>query len=595
MKENKFDLYKIFNIFAIAVLVWFIFAFLILPNWEVLKSTFFPDGSFTIDGFSSIIQSDRAMTGLRNSFMIGLLLPITCSIVGILQVLFIEYFDVKGSKFLTVVYMIPLVFGGLLINNGYMFVYGPNGIATQLLSQINPNIDPNWFSGYAAVIVVMTFGCTINYMIFFRNAVRSIDYSTIEAARNLGASQWEILKDVVLPQLRPVINTCVILLFQQGVGAFSAPLIVGGQDYDAIMPLILTFANRPNSRMLAALLSLFLGVFQIIVLYVIQRTERNSNFASVSKTKVKQKKMKINNPATNVLAHITAYVFALAHLLPFVTVILFSFMDYQSIAEGTLSFSGFTLENYGRILSDSTAYRPFVTSVIYSFLSATVVAVITIYAARLIYKTKSKWGTVLEYLLHIPWLLPSVLFALGMILYYNQPKTVVFNQVLTGTTMIMLIGYIVVSIPNTLRFTKSAFYTVDDSLEEAATILGAKKMYTFFKVILPLILPTVLALFALNFNGKLDDFDLSAFLYHPLNPTLGIVIRNNLSSEYATDSIALNLVYSVILIIINALVVWLVYFGGMSKISSLFTGIKGKFRLKSKSQSGAVLINEQNS
>lgn len=46
-------------------------------------------------------------------------------------------------------------------------------------------------------------------------------------------------------------------------------------------------------------------------------------------------------------------------------------------------------------------------------------------------------------------------------------------------------------------------------------------MYTFRRVIFPVILPTVMALAALNFNALISDYDMSAFLYHPLNPDAG--------------------------------------------------------------------------
>lgn len=581
MKSNKI-LNPTFILLALStgVLLWFILAFIVWPNAQVLFSTFFQDGSFSLDAINKITSSDRAVEALKNSFLIAITLPILTSIVGILQVLFVEYFEIKGSKFLFVSYLIPLVFGGLLINNGYLFVYGPNGIVTNMLLNVFPNLNPAWFTGYGAVMLVMTFGCTTNYMVFFRNSLRQIDFYSIEAAKNLGASQFTVLKEVVLPQLRPIISTCIILLFQQGLGAMAAPLIVGGEDFESISPLILTLANRPTSRDLAAILALVLGFTQIVLLFVMQRNEKKGHYLSISKTKARFSKQAINNKFAKIISHILAYIFAFIHLLPFGAVILFSFTDYQTIASGNLSLDSFTLSNYARILFDPDAYSPLMTSIIYAGLSSLVVAVVTIFVARMIHKYNNKFTEMIEYLLHIPWLLPSILFSLGLILTYSSPKPLVFNQILTGTWIIMLIAYIVVMLPNTLRFTKAAFFSVDKNLEEAAANLGASKFYTFFKIVLPFIIPTTLALFALNFNGKLADYDLSAFLYHPLNPTLGIVIRSNADPTAAIDAEALNLVYSVILIVINAFVVWLVYFEGFGKITKFINRFRRKGETK---------------
>ncbi|UPQ85040.1 iron ABC transporter permease [Ignavigranum ruoffiae] len=584
MFKNKQTPLKLFIYLTILMLLWSIIVFIVIPNAMVIITTFYRDGEFSFGAIEKIYKSKRAVDSLRNSFLLAFTLPITTSIVGILQVLFIEYFEIKGSKILSVIYLIPLVFGGLLINNGYLFAYGPSGLITNFVSNYFPDINRYWFQGYFAVMLVLTFGCTTNYIIFFRNTIKQIDYYTIEAAKNLGASQWEVLSKVVFPQLRPIISTCVILLFQQGLGAMSAPLIVGGKNFQSISPLILTLANRPTSRDLAAILSLILGFFQIILLYVIQRNEKNGQYLSLSKTKVSLSKQKIKNKVVNIIFHLLAYLFALIHLIPFLAVIIFSFTDYKTIASGNIKWESFTFANYFRILTDKDAYGPFLNSIIYAGLAALIVAVITIFVARLIHQWNNWFTSLIEYLMHIPWLLPGILFALGLVVTYSVPNFWMFNKILTGSWIIMLIAYIVVMLPNTLRFTKAAFFGVDNSLEEAAANLGAGKLYTFFKVVLPTIVPTALALFALNFNGKLADYDLTAFLYHPLSPTLGIIIRSNADPTAAVDAAALNLVYSVILIVINSIVIWLVYFDGFGRL--------GKFMKRSGQDSAVAMTTE---
>lgn len=569
-KQNR----KIFNVLvliSIFAVFYFLISFVLLPNIAVLKTSFINDGRLSFNAINKILKSKRALDALKNSFLMALTLPITVSIVGIAQVLLIDYFDIKGSKFLTITYLIPLVFGGLLINNGYLFAYGPNGIFTNLFASINPDMDRYWFLGYHAALTAMTFGCTTNYMLFFRNSLSGIDYHTVEAARNLGASQWTILRKVVFPQVRPMIITCVVLLFQQGLTAFAAPLILGGRDYQTIMPLILTLANRPASRDIAAILALIQGVFQIGVLFVVQRMEKGKNYMSISKTKANLKKQKIKNPIANVLSHIAAYLLALLNLIPFVCVLVFSFTDYQTIGSGKISLSSFTLENYKTVLTDPSAYEPFLTSVVYALLAALIVAVICIGVGRLSQKRDNIFTKILELLIYTPWVLPGILFALGLIILYGTPQFWVGNKVLTGSLVIMLIAYIVVLLPNTYRFIRSSYFGVNEELEEAAKNLGASKFYTFFKIVLPVIMPTVLAMFALNFNGKLSEYEISAFLFHPLRPTLGIVIRSNADPTAAIDAKAINLVYSTILILISILVVWIVYYDGLNTIKNKFT------------------------
>ena len=139
------------------------------------------------------------------------------------------------------------------------------------------------------------------------------------------------------------------------------------------------------------------------------------------------------------------------------------------------------------------------------------------------------------------------------------------NIVLTGTLSLLLIAYVIEKIPFTLRILKAAFYSFDSSLEDAAKNLGAKPAYTFIRIIIPIVLPTTLAILALNFNSLLADYDLTVFLYHPLFQPLGIVIRNNTDPTASVDAQALNFVYSVILMVISAIVIYFVYGRGSNK------------------------------
>ncbi len=141
-----------------------------------------------------------------------------------------------------------------------------------------------------------------------------------------------------------------------------------------------------------------------------------------------------------------------------------------------------------------------------------------------------------------------------------------FNKVLTGTTIIMFLGYMIIKIPFTLRMTKAAFFALDDSLEDAARNLGAKPLYTFFRVLLPVVLPTVLAIFALNFNGLLGDYDMSVFMYHPLMQPLGVYIKSLTDSQTNADNSALTFVYAVLMMIISGIVLYLVYGRGENKV-----------------------------
>ena len=551
-----------FGILA-AIFIWFIMACMILPMLNLLKTVFFEEGKLSLDAFQKLIKSPRAMKALRNSFILAPTLSLTVGLVGISLVLITEYFDIKGAKILRLGYLTTLIYGGVTLVSGYKFIYSNTGVLTNVLASVFPNMNRNWFTGYWAVLFVMTFSCTSNHMIFLRNAMRSVDFQTVEAARNMGASQWYILRRVVLPVLLPSLFAVTILTFITGLCAMSAPLLVGGKDFQTINPMIKQFADMTttSAKSLSATLSLVLGLATMLLLAVLTAIERRGHYMSVSKVKTKIVKQKIHNPVVNILVHIYAYLLFVIYVIPVVLIVLFSFSDSAHIQLRQLDFSTFSLKNYADLLSKTSAYKPFVVSIVYSALAAVIVGALVIVACRYIQKRRnSASATALEYSLMLPGLLPSTLIALSLVLNFNRSRWYMFNQPLVATLWLLLIGYVIVKLPFTMRMTKAAFFGLDNALEDAARNMGAGGLYTFRRVIFPVLLPTVMAIAALNFNGLLTDYDMSAFLHHPANPTLGVKIKS-LTEEMgnSSDGVALTFVYAVLMMIISSIVLYLVY------------------------------------
>lgn len=552
-------------------LIWFIFSFLVFPNVNLLLKVFIKDGHFSLDAIHKIMKSTRAINSLKNSFLLAVASVVTVNVSGILIVLFTEYFDIKGSKILSLGFMTTLIYGGVVLVTGYKFVYGETGIVTKVLMQFFPNMDPQWFVGFGAVLFIITFSGTSNHMMFLTNAVRNLDYHTIEAAKNMGASQGTIYFKIVLPTMKPTIFAITILTFIAALSTMSGPLIVGGPDFQTINPMIKTFANMTGSRDIAALLAIILGIATSILLFIMQKIEKKGNYISISKTKAKMTKQKIENPVLNVIAHIVAYVMFVIYMLPIINVLVFSFTDGMTIKTGQIRKDSFTLENYAKLFRSSTAYKPYLVSILYSFVAALTVAVICIAVARIVTKLKHKWDKLYEPLILIPWLLPSTMIALGLMMTYDEARWNLANKVLVATPVIMLIAYMIIKLPFSYRMIRAAFIGLDGNMEEAAQVMGAKPFYTMRKVILPIIMPVVLSVVVLNFNGLLSEYDLSVFLYHPLFQPLGIVIKLATDETATTDAQAMAFVYTVILMIISTIALWLGRYDGIATIKGIFS------------------------
>ncbi len=551
------------------IIAWMILAFIVYPVVYLLGNIFYHDGQVSTEVFGKVFSSRRAMQSLWNSFVLAVTLVVTVNIAGTLCVLFTEYWEIKGARVLKLAYMSSLVYGGVVLVSGYKYVYGEKGLLTKLLLQVFPDMNPSWFTGYGAVVFVMTFACTQNHMMFLKNAIHSLDYHTIEAAKNMGSSGGAILFKIVMPVLKPTFFAITILTFLTGLGAMAAPVIIGGENFQTINPMIITFSKSTYSREVAAFLAIILGVATIILLSVFSKIEKGGNYISVSKTKAKLTKQKIQNPALNVLAHVIAYVMFAVYTVPIVLVVLYSFCDSLTIKTGELTAASFTLENYKKLFTSMEAVEPYIVSIVYSILAAVIAAAVSVICVRFVQKSKNKLNVLFEYGVLIPWLLPGTLIALGLTVAYGDKNPLIFNKVLVGTTVILLIGYTVIKLPFSYRMIKAAFFSLDGDLEEAAKCMGAGAFTTMRRVILPVIFPMVMSVVILNFNGLLSDYDMSVFLYHPLLQPLGVVIKAASDESASVDARAMSFVYTVVLMILSSIALYFGQGSGMDKIKKM--------------------------
>ena len=592
--KQKYGLGKIWGVFAGVLFVYLFLGFMVLPCFDTLTSIFSAkDAAGNADPFAVIrfFFAGNMPAFLLNSLKLAVLLVITVNLVGISIVLLTEYFDIKGAKILRLGYMTTLIYSGVALVTGYQFLYDKDGILTSWLLQFFPDMNRQWFSGFSAVLFTMTFACTSNHALFLRNAIRGIDYNTVEAARNMGAKPFKVLLKVVMPTLLPTLFSLTVMTFITGLCAMSAPTLLG---YNSINPEIVRLAGSttadeafPQAR--AALLSVILAMFTIILLSVLNHYERKGHYLSVSKTKAKLVKQKIQNPVANVLAHIYAYVLFLIYMTPVVMIVIFSLQNWQAIRAKSLDFSGWTLVNYFGSQDYSyttsrgkTKIRPGAISGVFanektiggirlsfilSALAAALACVIVVVAVNYIFRHKNKKRSkVVEACLLFPWLLPTILICYSFRIFFNQNVWYVFGNNMyyaENVRFLIVMAYTVVKLPFALRMVKAAFYAIDEELEDAARNLGASSLVTFLKVKLPIVLPSVLAVFALNFNALFTEYDMSATFHSSYGTSYAMVIQS-MCNEEGRDNMNMNAsgrrcASTVFIMLVSGLILYLVY------------------------------------
>ena len=583
----------VFRIIGLGLFIYLFFGFMLLPCLNTLMSIFNTTNAAGERDPLAVIRfffAGNMSKYVWNSLKLALCLVVTVNVVGVSIVLLTEYFDIKGARILRLGYMTTLIYSGVALVTGYLFLYAPDGILTDALVNAFPGMNKNWFTGFRAVLFTMTFACTSNHALFLRNAIRGIDYNTVEAARNMGAKPFKVLWKVVFPTLIPTMFSLTVMTFITGLCAMSAPTLLG---YDSINPEIVRLAGSsvadeafPQAR--AALLSIILACFTILLLTVLSSYERKGHYLSVSKTKAKLQKQKITNPVANVLAHIYAYVLFIIYMTPVVMIVIFSFQTFSAVRMRKLDLSQWTLVNYfgkqdysyltsrgtykiregsiSGVFSNEATLGGIQMSFVMSVIAAALACVIVVVACNYIFKHK-KTGTILEYALLFPWLLPTILICYSYRTFFNSSDVwYVFGQNLyyaDRVRILIVIAYTVVKLPFSLRMIKASFYAIDEELEDAARNLGSGPVRTFLKVKLPIILPSVLAVFALNFNALFTEYDMSATFASTYGTTYAMVIQSMCREEglygYNVNASGRRCASTVFIMLVSGLILYLVY------------------------------------
>ena len=592
---RKLNLSLLWKVFGTAFFVYLFFGFMLLPCLNTLKQIFTAkNAAGEVDPLAVIkfFFAGNMPSFVWNSLKLALALVVTVNVVGVSIVLLTEYFDIKGARILRLGYMTTLIYSGVALVTGYLFLYDTDGIITTWLANAFPGINKSWFTGFNAVLFTMTFACTSNHALFLRNAIRGIDYNTVEAARNMGASPFRVLFKVVFPTLIPTMFSLTVMTFITGLCAMSAPTLLG---FNSINPEIVRLAGSsvadeafPQAR--AALLSIILALFTILLLTILSSYERKGHYLSVSKTKAKLVKQKITNPVANVFAHIYAYVLWIIYMTPVVMIVIFAFQNYSAIRLKKFSFDSLTLINFfgkqdyeyltsrgkmrtrvgqiSGVFSNEDTLNGIQTSFILSALAAALACVIVVIAVNYIFKHKNKLrSTVLEYSLLFPWLLPTILICYSYRTYFNSTDVwYVLGENLyyrDNVRILIVLAYTVVKLPFALRMIKASFYAIDEELEDAAKNLGASEWRTFMKVKLPIILPSVLAVFALNFNALFTEYDMGATFQSSYGKTYAMVIQNMCAEEgrdgYNVNATGRRNASTVFIMAVSGLILYLVY------------------------------------
>lgn len=162
-------------------------------------------------------------------------------------------------------------------------------------------------------------------------------------------------------------------------------------------------------------------------------------------------------------------------------------------------------------------------------------------------RSRSRAARIFEELLTLPVAVPGLATALALILAYGQISG--FRQ----SFAFILVGHMVFTLPFMVRTVSSALQRPDlHSLEEAARSLGASFMQRFVGVLLPAVLPAIVAGSLMVFTLSVGEFNLTWMLHTPLTRTLPV----GLADSYASMRLEIGSAYTLVFLLVILPVLW---------------------------------------
>jgi len=492
---------------TIVVLITFLTIFILYPLAILLVDSFVGDNGFSFDVFKRIFAMPTFTTAIGNTLKIGLVVGIGSTLIGLLFA-YVEVY-VKLGKFtgglFKVVSMLPVVSPPFVLSLSMIMLFGKAGIITRFLLKIYDNS----VYGYWGIVIVqiLTF-FPVCYMML-KGLLKNIDPSLEEAARDMGASRMKVFLSVTLPLLLPGLGNAFLVTFIESIADFANPMIIGG-SYDTLATTIylqITGAyDKPGAAAMAVvLLCITLCMFAVQKYYLEAKTAATlTGKASRARMLIDDKSVRI--PLTIFCSAVAIFVITMYICVPIGA--LFPTWGYK--------FFPFTFKWFKLVFTKYKGFKAFKDSFILSLISAPITALLSMIISYLVVKKKFKAKGFIEAVSMLAMAVPGTVLGIGYIRGFSGGLFHTgFMQGIYGTGLILIIVFVVRSLPTGTRSGISALRQIDKSIEESAYDMGANSFKVFITVTLPLIKDSFLSGFVTSFVRSITAISAIILLVTP--------------------------------------------------------------------------------
>ncbi len=545
---------------TIILLIVFLTVFILYPLAILLVDSFLTDGHFTMDTFKRVMALPNFRRAISNTLKVGFLVGIASALIGLLFA-YVEVYVKLRTKFMEglfkVVSMLPVVSPPFVLSLSMIMLFGKAGIITRFLLHIYDNSVYGFWG--IAIVQTLTF-FPVCYMML-KGLLKNIDPSLEEAARDMGASRFKVFMTVTFPLILPGLGNAFLVTFIESIADFANPMIIGG-SYDTLATTIyLQITGAYDKQGAAAMAVVLLAI--TLLMFVVQKYYLEAKSTATLSGKASRERMLITDKSVTVPLTILCSALALFVIIMYICVP-FGAMFRTWGYDFHLTFKWF-----GLVFTKYKGFKAFKDSFILSLISAPITALLSMIISYLVVKRKFKAKGFIEAVSMLAMAVPGTVLGIGYIRGFSGG---LFGsgilQGLYGTGAILVIVFIVRSLPTGTRSGISALRQIDKSIEESAYDMGADSFKVFMTVTLPLIKDSFLSGFVTSFVRSITAISAIILLVTP--SYLLITVQINEFAEKGSYGIACAFASILILITYSSVLIMnliIKHFGTSRKVT----------------------------
>ena len=464
---------------TIVVLIAFLTLFILYPLAILLVDSFVTESGPTLDVFARVLAMPSFTTAITNTLAVGFLVSVVSALVGLLFA-YVEVYVKLKTRFMSglfqVVSMLPVVSPPFVLSLSIIMLFGKSGIITRYLL----GIYDNSVYGFWGIFVVQTLTFFPVCYMMLKGMLNNIDPSLEEAARDMGASRWKVFTSVTMPLILPGLGNAFLVTFIESIADFANPMIIGG-SYDTLATTIYLQITGAYDKQGAAAMAVVLLCITLLM-FVVQKYVLEAKSTATLSGKASRQRMLITDrsvrlPLTVACSLLAVFVIVMYLCVPFGA--LFKTWGYD--------FS-LTTKWFQQVFAKYHGFQAFRDSFVLSLVAAPITAILSMIISYLVVKRNFKSKGFIEAVSMLAMAVPGTVLGVGYIRGFSGG---IFHtgilQGIYGSAAVLIIVFIVRSLPTGTRSGISALRQIDKSIEESAYDMGADSFTVFRTVTLPLI------------------------------------------------------------------------------------------------------------